>query len=399
MNRPSSRAFTLVELLVVIAIIGILVALLLPAIQATRESARRAQCTNQIRQLILAVHDFEMAHEHYPSGTVNPTGPIQNLPNGQHISWIAHILPYIEERVLYDRLDFSLSAYNYKNDPVRQTTIAMLVCPSFWGAEAPISNYAGCHNGIEAPIDVTNSGVLFLNSQLTRDDLKDGAAYTVFLGEKLVDDGDLGWLSGTPSTLRNTGSPLNEVRSNAGMMGGLPWVYLAALHQDQSWTEEGVEMTEEEAQPAEEATDSTTAEGANDEPPPADDSNVEQPATEQPPADVDAPATEVVAAAESTTEPAAAPMIDEVYGGEFGYEFDSSNPPKPDKNGMYPYSKLGGDPAKPLAVGGFASSHVGGVNLAFGDGTVRFMADSISESLLQRLGNRHDGKIVDGTEL
>jgi prepilin-type N-terminal cleavage/methylation domain-containing protein len=379
MNRPSSRAFTLVELLVVIAIIGILVALLLPAIQATRESARRAQCTNQIRQLILAVHDYEMAHEHYPSGTVNPTGPIQNLPNGQHISWIAHILSYIEERVLYDRLDFSLSAYNYKNDPVRQTTIAMLICPSFWGAEAPISNYAGCHNGIEAPIDVTNSGVLFLNSRLTRDDLKDGAAYTIFLGEKLVDDGDLGWLSGTPSTLRNTGSPLNEVRPNAGMMGGLPWVYAAALYQDQSWTEEGVEMTEEEAQPAEEASDSATVDGAND---------------EQPPADAEPSATEAAAAADSTTEPAAT-MFDEAY----GYEFDASNPPKPDKDGMYPYSKLGGNPAKPLAVGGFASSHVGGVNFAFGDGTVRFMADSISESLLQRLGNRHDGKIVDGTEL
>jgi prepilin-type processing-associated H-X9-DG protein len=66
---------------------------------------------------------------------------------------------------------------------------------------------------------------------------------------------------------------------------------------------------------------------------------------------------------------------------------------------MYPHSKLGGNPAKPLAVGGFSSAHVGGVNLAFGDGTVRFMADNISDSLLQRLGNRHDGKIVDGKEL
>ena len=98
MKRHHPTAFTLVELLVVIAIIGILVALLLPAIQASRESARRASCTNNMSQLILAVHDYEAAHEFYPAGTVNPTGPIQNLPNGHHISWIVRILPYIEER-------------------------------------------------------------------------------------------------------------------------------------------------------------------------------------------------------------------------------------------------------------------------------------------------------------
>ena len=114
MTRQNRYAFTLVELLVVIAIIGILVALLLPAIQASRESARRTQCTNQMNQLILAVHEYETAHEHYPAGTINPNGPIKNLPIGQHISWVAPILPYIEERVLYDNIDMSLSAYHQK---------------------------------------------------------------------------------------------------------------------------------------------------------------------------------------------------------------------------------------------------------------------------------------------
>ena len=116
MKRHYPTAFTLVELLVVIAIIGILVALLLPAIQASRESARRAACTNKMSQLILGVHDYEAAHEFYPAGSVNPTGPIQNLPNGQHISWIVRILPYVEERALYDNVDASLSAYHQKND-------------------------------------------------------------------------------------------------------------------------------------------------------------------------------------------------------------------------------------------------------------------------------------------
>src|SRR4029078_2420586 len=130
MKRQHPTAFTLVELLVVIAIIGILVALLLPAIQASRESPRRASCTNNISQVILAVHDYEAAHEFYPAGTVNPKGPIQNLPNGQHISWIVRILPYTDERVLYDNIDPSLSAYSQKNDRGRQTTVEQLICPS-----------------------------------------------------------------------------------------------------------------------------------------------------------------------------------------------------------------------------------------------------------------------------
>src|SRR5829696_3646340 len=130
MKRRHPNAFTLVELLVVIAIIGILVSLLLPAIQASRESARRASCTNKMSQIILAVHDYEAAHEFFPAGTVNPTGPIQNLPTGQHISWIVRILPYVEERALFDNIDTSLSAYHQQNDRARQTTVHTLICPS-----------------------------------------------------------------------------------------------------------------------------------------------------------------------------------------------------------------------------------------------------------------------------
>ena len=91
---------------------------------------RRTQCTSQISQLILALHDYEASHEHYPSGTIDKQGPIKNLPVGNHISWIASILPFIEEGVLYNKLDTSLGAYNYKNDRVRQVTIPLLICPS-----------------------------------------------------------------------------------------------------------------------------------------------------------------------------------------------------------------------------------------------------------------------------
>src|SRR5687768_3577398 len=90
--------FTLVDLFWVIAIIGILVALLLPAVQAAREAARRSSCSNNLVQLILAVNQYEMAHSAYPPGTVEPAGPIQNVAKGYHHGWITQILPYIEQR-------------------------------------------------------------------------------------------------------------------------------------------------------------------------------------------------------------------------------------------------------------------------------------------------------------
>ncbi len=368
-GAATCHGFTLVELLVVIAIIGILVSLLLPAIQASRESARRAMCTNQIRQLIVAIHDYEMAHEHYPAGTVNPAGPIQNLPNGHHISWIARVLPYIEERVLYDKLDLSLSAYHQKNDEVRQTTIELLICPSIPADEWPYSNYAGCHHDAEAPIDVDNRGAFFLNSQLTRDDLKDGASYILFLGEKLVDDFDLGWLSGTPATLRNTGTPLNPGQGRRGWSPAYPpWIYsYAADDGDWQWSDQQIDPLTGEFVELE-------SEMAGVEPPADAD-----PLAETPPA----------AAAEEASSPE----------GDETAEIAATNPAlQPDEEGLLPHSRQGGNPAAPLAVGGFASSHVGGVNFAMGDGSVRYIADDASVGLMGRLANRADGKIVDADE-
>jgi prepilin-type N-terminal cleavage/methylation domain-containing protein len=209
--RHARRAFTLVELLVVIAIIGVLVALLLPAVQAAREAARRSACTNNIRQLALGLHNFEFAHEHFPPGVVNETGPIQNLPQGNHMSWIAHILPEIDEQARFRQIDFGVGAYDQRNNPVRQTAIPLLRCPSDAGVVAPVSNYAGVHHSQEAPIDVTNNGVLFLNSAISFQDMVDGSSYTLAIGEKLVDGAqDLGWMSGTPATLRNPGD-LNSI--------------------------------------------------------------------------------------------------------------------------------------------------------------------------------------------
>lgn len=214
--------FTLVELLVVIAIIGVLVALLLPAVQACREAARRASCQNNIRQLVIGLHNFEFANEHFPAGVTNETGPIRNEAEGDHMNWIARILPQLDERPRFDRLDFSASAYSAANKYIAERSIPILLCPSD-GERGPFSNYAGIHHDVEAPIDVDNNGTLFLNSRITFTDIKDGSSYTLLVGEKIIKrKHDLGWLSGTRATLRNTGVAINDVLGLPGGFGGGP---------------------------------------------------------------------------------------------------------------------------------------------------------------------------------
>ena len=233
MSHSKYRGFTLVELLVVIAIIGVLVALLLPAIQAAREAARRSSCQNNLRQIIIAAHNYEFANEHFPPGVTNQTGPIENVREGNHINWIAHILPQLDERNRFRLLDFSAGAYDKKNEPVASLPISVLKCPTDW-SEGAVTNYAGMHHDVEAPIDADNHGVLFLNSRITFDDIHDGSSYTIFMGEKLINpDYDLGWLSGTPATLRNTGAELNSELGVSGF-SNLGYVEEAPVDQDEN---------------------------------------------------------------------------------------------------------------------------------------------------------------------
>jgi prepilin-type N-terminal cleavage/methylation domain-containing protein len=228
LRRPRP-AFTLIELLVVIAIIAILIALLLPAVQQAREAARRTQCKNNMAQIGIALHNYEMAYEVLPPGSVDPASPIMNQPAGYHVSWMVQLLPYLEQGNVYRHFDFSVGAYDAANAGVRAQDLSVYRCPSSpYNAthiapdnkEAALSAYAGCHHGSEAPIADDNNGVLFLNSSIAYEDVTDGSSNTIFVGEKEIYPDELGWVSGTRATLRNTGTAINSAQGTPFPGGG-----------------------------------------------------------------------------------------------------------------------------------------------------------------------------------
>jgi prepilin-type N-terminal cleavage/methylation domain-containing protein/prepilin-type processing-associated H-X9-DG protein len=210
-----SWGFTLIELLVVIAIIATLIALLLPAVQSAREAARRAQCCNNLMQLAIALQNYESSHEVFPPGVVNDTGPVLDQPKGYHYGWLVRILPYCEMRNIYNHFNLELGLYETQNLTTRTTLVRSFLCPSDNRANRAINNvamtnYVACHNDSEAPIDVKNNGVFFLNAALRYEDISDGLSQTLFLGEKLNDGTGLGWASGTRASLRNAGTGINQ---------------------------------------------------------------------------------------------------------------------------------------------------------------------------------------------
>jgi len=204
------RAFTLVELLVVIAIIGILVALLLPAIQAAREAARRTECSNNLKQLVLASHNYHDTFGTFPVGAT--------YTDRWRWGWGARVLPYVELESLYDRLALASDSRSYgsrvshanSNSYIAelQVPLSAFRCPSsvapalndertMNSASLPTSNYVACngsgqlqpHAG-DAPDpgtgrDGANDGVFVANEGHRMRDILDGTSTTIALGERV----------------------------------------------------------------------------------------------------------------------------------------------------------------------------------------------------------------------
>jgi len=134
MDGPERRGFTIVELLVVIGIMGILVALLLPAVQAAREAARRMQCYNNLKQIGLGLHNYESTHGAFPPAYARR--PEHNM--------LTFILPYLEQQPVYDRYCWAVNWRDPANQAATRVDIALFVCPSTPSGRHYVSDYATC---------------------------------------------------------------------------------------------------------------------------------------------------------------------------------------------------------------------------------------------------------------
>ena len=193
-HRNRRNGFTLVELLVVIAIIGILVAMLFPAIQAVREAARRTSCMNNIRQIALAAHNFESTHQQFPTPYYFDGGTVSG--NG---SWSIHaqLLPYCEQANAYSFIDFSVAWSDEPNysSGVPTLRVAMYQCPSEVNDRVRTKNGLdhvypqnyGFNFGTWLVLDpvsgLQGDGMFFVNSRTGFNDVRDGSSNTLFIAD------------------------------------------------------------------------------------------------------------------------------------------------------------------------------------------------------------------------
>jgi len=198
------RAFTLIEVLVVIAIIGLLVALLLPAVQSSREASRRLQCTNNLKQVGLALLNYETSHKHFPPGYMSQFDSSGN-DTGPGWGWASMILPQMEEAAIHNVIHFDL-AIEHPNNGVRVAVIPSYLCPTenlrqVWQAKrldgTPIcevaeSNYVAMFGTTEPGVD--GDGMFFRNSKIAMRDITDGSSKTIAVGERTHQLGRATWV-------------------------------------------------------------------------------------------------------------------------------------------------------------------------------------------------------------
>jgi prepilin-type N-terminal cleavage/methylation domain-containing protein/prepilin-type processing-associated H-X9-DG protein len=197
------RALTLIELLVVIAIIGVLIGLLLPAVQKVREAANRMMCSNNLKQLGLALHTFHDTHKKFPPGNVTGPFPEAGVTNPVEHGWAPYILPFIDQKPLLDLYRWDLPMYDPGNQKVAAQKLPIFQCPSApeqdrfmtfgafsWGGKGACGDYAPAfyvdsvlvlRGWIPQPADYR--GVLEPNHMTRMSEITDGTANTILLVE------------------------------------------------------------------------------------------------------------------------------------------------------------------------------------------------------------------------
>ena len=265
-RRPRCRGFTLVEVLVVIAIIGVMVGLLLPAVQAARESARRMTCSVKLKQIGLALHNYESAYKRLPAGyqSFNRYDQITALPVEDYDAqtwdgstgwvWAAAVLPFLEQQAVYEQCDFALPLWENRFAEVRQAQLASFLCPSVSGGNeaftvldqdgAPLlkrggsvrlarSHYAVSHGQEECWGDCSGpaggyqgdssriaDGPFFRNSKTRFADISDGLSMTSLVGEHTSRLSDKSWVGVVPGAFVHpkVQSPENAAESAATLL-------------------------------------------------------------------------------------------------------------------------------------------------------------------------------------
>ena len=350
MNAPR-RGFTLIELLVVIAIIGVLIALLLPAVQSAREAARRAQCTNNLKQLALAAHNYADQNRVLPAQCTWPAGSDQSW--GWSYSWALAILPGMEQSAVYNAFNYSLgtfgnaggTTYQLGNTTVGYIQLAAFLCPSEdvkqrpaapWGTTNYVGNYGGpgslrLYSGTVVPTSGwgthSNLGPVGFES------IRDGTSNTALFSERLLG------LSGSPVVR------LDSVDHKRGLFAGT-----TSAPQDGQNAAATLSFVQGcKSLPGSTMSYTTSANGY------------------------------VWVAAYP------AHLVVNSYNHVMPPNSISCN--NPGDGGTEPYIGMSG--AAPPT-----SNHSGGVNIAFGDGSVKFIKDSVSLQTFWALGTRNGGEVV-----
>jgi len=210
------RGFTLIELLVVIAIIAVLIGLLLPAVQAAREAARRAQCSNNLKQIGLAMHNYHSVQNTFPSGYVTAVVNDPAAPEiGPGWGWGVMVLNQLEQQPLYQAVNFNLQITDPGSQTARTAILSVFLCPSNVGSgpivpssltgtrlvtDVSAGQYVASAGQLEpGEFPDSNNGVFYRNSRNGLRDITDGSSTTLMVGERSRNVADATWVGAVPT--------------------------------------------------------------------------------------------------------------------------------------------------------------------------------------------------------
>ncbi len=215
------NAFTLVELLVVITIIGILIALLLPAVQSAREAARRTECSNNLHQIGVSIQHYHDVRGVMPPGWTGRQGSLHDVHAGPGWGWASFVLPYMEQTSLAFSIDYDAQITDAVNAFPREFQIPGFTCPTEQIHQADfmlddedgnplvrlaVANYVGNFGTLEleeveelaSGVQARSDGVFFHNSAVPFGEILDGLSHTIFVGERSSLHGFSTWVGAVP---------------------------------------------------------------------------------------------------------------------------------------------------------------------------------------------------------